>query len=260
VELIGGVYPERARQLGERTAELHLALASSPVRADFAPEPFSTLYQRSLYQAMRGSAGRVLRQLHQQIAALPEAMRGDAEQLIGSYRLILSHFAGLMKRRLSAMKIRVHGDFHLGQVLNTGKDFVIIDFEGEPRRPLGERSLKRSPLVDVAGMLRSFDYAAATALAREAEADATRLALWKQPWVEAICSSYLAGYLAAARGASFLPAHPADGRLLLGAFRLDKAIYETGYELSYRPDFLPIPLRAVLRLIVAPEAGLEVWA
>jgi maltose alpha-D-glucosyltransferase/alpha-amylase len=258
-KLIGGVYPERARQLGERTAELHLALASDTERPDFAPEPFSTLYQRSLYQAMRGSAGRVLRQLRCEIPALPESVRREAEQLAASQNLVLGHFASLLKRKLGAMKIRVHGDFHLGQVLNTGKDFIIIDFEGDPRRLLGERALKRSPLTDVAAMLRSFDYAASTALAREVETDAQRLTEWTRPWVEAACRSYLMGYLAVARGASFLPADPANGRLLLGAFLLDKAIFEIGHELSYRPDFLPIPLRAVLRMLEAPETGLEVW-
>ena len=249
-ELIGGVYPERARQLGERTAELHLALASGSERADFAPEPFSTLYQRSLYQAMRGSAGRVLRQLRTQLPSLPEAVRADAEQVIARQSQIFTHFARLLKRRIDAMKIRVHGDFHLGQVLNTGKDFVIIDFEGEPRRPLGERSLKRPPLVDVAGMLRSFDYAATVALTRETEADAPRLEAWKPPWVESASRNFLTGYLAVAGGAPFLPADSDDTKLMLELFLLDKAIYEISYELSYRPDYLPIPLTAVLRLLV----------
>jgi maltose alpha-D-glucosyltransferase/alpha-amylase len=186
-------------------------------------------------------------------------VRREAEQLAASQNLVLGHFASLLKRKLGAMKIRVHGDFHLGQVLNTGKDFIIIDFEGDPRRLLGERALKRSPLADVAAMLRSFDYAASTALAREVETDAHRLSQWTRPWVEAACRSYLMGYLTVARGASFLPSDPASGRLLLAAFLLDKAISEIGYELSYRPDFLPIPLRAVLRMLEAPENGLEVW-
>ncbi len=258
-ELIGGVYPERARQLGERTAELHLALASGTGRADFAPEPFSTLYQRSLYQAMRGSAGRVLRQLRHELPSLSEAQRADAEKVCGSESEANGRFAGLLRRKIDAVKIRVHGDFHLGQVLNTGKDFVIIDFEGEPRRPLGERSLKRSPLVDVAGMLRSFDYAAAAALALESASDAARLAAWRGPWVEAAARSYLSGYLSIAREGHFLPLDPADGRLLLEAFLLNKAIYEVGYELSYRPDFLEIPMQAVLRLLAGPSPELEAW-
>lgn len=257
--LIGSVYPERAHQLGVHTSELHLALASNLDRADFSPEPFTAPYQRSLYQGMRGSAGRILRELRQQIPSLPEAVRKEAAEVAVSQGPVFVYFSQLLKRRIEAVKTRVHGDFHLGQTLNTGKDFVIIDFEGEPRKPLSERSLKRSPLVDVAGMLRSFDYAASAALARETEADAQRLAAWVRPWVEATWSSYLTGYLSIARGASFLPADPADGRLLLESFLLDKAIYEIGYERSYRPDFLPIPLRAVARLVSARSAGLEVW-
>ena len=257
-EMIGGVYSERARQLGERTAELHLKLASGADRADFAPEPFSTLYQRSLYQAMRGSTGRVLRQLRQELPSLPGDVRAAAERVCASESEVRSHFATLLSRRIDAAKIRIHGDFHLGQVLNTGKDFMIIDFEGEPRRPLGERSLKRSPLVDVAGMLRSFDYAAAAALIHEPPADAERLADWKRPWVESASRHFLAGYLATAHGASYLPAAPADGQLLLAAFVLEKAIYEIGYELSYRPKFVSIPLHAVLRLIESPGGELKV--
>ena len=257
-QLIGGVYPERARQLGERTAELHLALASSNGRADFAPEPFSALYQRSLYQAMRGSAGRVLRELRRRLPAFSEATRYDAEKLVAGHGQISTLFSRLLKR-VSAMKIRVHGDFHLGQVLNTGKDFVIIDFEGDARRPLSERSLKRSPLVDVAGMLRSFDYAAAAALAREIATDAELLEKWRDPWVDAASSSYLTGYLAIAGGAAFLPPDPADGRMLLEAFVLDRAIHEVGHELGGIGDDLNVPLHAVLRLLDSPGSVVEAW-
>ena len=258
-ELIGGVYPERARQLGERTAELHLALASGSGRADFAPEPFIALYQRSLYQAMRGSAGRVLRELRRRLPAFPATIRADAEKLIASHGQISAFYARLLKR-VSAMKIRVHGDFHLGQVLNTGKDFAILDFEGDARRPLSERSLKRSPLVDVARMLRSFDYAAAAALARETPADAELLEKWRQPWVDAAANAYLTGYHAVAGGATFLPSDPADGRMLLEAFLLDRAIRETGGELGGFAENLSVPLRAALRLIESPGSAVEEWA
>ncbi|MEA3210299.1 MAG: maltose alpha-D-glucosyltransferase / alpha-amylase [Chthoniobacter sp.] len=259
-ELIGGVYPERARQLGQRTGELHRALASGVERPEFAPEPFSTLYQRSLYQALRGAAGKVLRQLRRQLSRLPEAVQKEAALLVESQPRLLDGYSRLLDHKIAAVKIRVHGDFHLGQVLNTGKDFVIMDFEGEPRRTIGERLLKRSPLVDVAGMLRSFDYAGAVALRLEAEADIPRLEPWARAWVNAACGSFLAGYFGVAGDASFLPADRADMRLLLEAFLLEKAVYEVGYELSYRPDFLSIPLRAVLRLVAGSDSALEHWA
>ncbi len=259
-DLIGGVFPERARQLGQRTAELHVALAAGVDLPEFAPEPFSTLYQRALYQAMRSSAGRVIRQLKQPGAGLSEEARALALQVAADEKEILGCYARLLTHKIAATKTRVHGDFHLGQVLNTGKDFVLIDFEGEPRRALSERSLKRSPLVDVAGMLRSFDYAAATALSREAEADIRRLEPWTRPWVETASRSFLEGYLSVAQGESFLPPKAEDGRMLLETFLLEKAMYEIGYELSYRPDFLPIPLRAVLRHMEAPGAVLGSWS
>jgi maltose alpha-D-glucosyltransferase/alpha-amylase len=150
--------------------------------------------------------------------------------------------------------MRVHGDFHLGQVLNTGKDFVVIDFEGEPRRALSERNLKRSPLVDVASMLRSFDYAATAAWRRQGEADARVLEPWVAAWVKTIGVAFSESYFEVARTGSFLPASNEDIRVLLEAFVLDKAIYEIGYELSYRPEFLPIPLKAVDRILAEMKA------
>jgi maltose alpha-D-glucosyltransferase/alpha-amylase len=249
VEMVGGVYPERAQQLGHRTAEMHLALASGEERAEFAAEPYSTLYQRSLYQAMRGSAGRVLRQLRRQSARLPDAIRADTAEIASSQNRIFASFARLLSRKIAAAKIRIHGDFHLGQVLNTGKDFVILDFEGEPRLSLGERLLKHSPLRDVAGMLRSFDYAAAAALRLQNPADAARLEPWARGWVDAVTRYFLDSYFSTVNGAAFLPPDPADVALLLDLFTLSKAIYEIGYELSYRPDFLSIPTGAVRRLL-----------
>ena len=236
-----------------------LALASGGERADFAPEPFSALYPRSLYQAMRGSAGRVLRELRRRLPELSEKTREDAEKLIASHGRISAFFSRLLKR-IGAMKTRVHGDFHLGQVLNTGKDFAIIDFEGDPRRPLSERSLKRSPLVDVAGMLRSFDHAAASALSRENPPDMDLLEKWRKPWVDAAEGSFLTGYLAITRGAPFLPADPADGRLLLEAFLLDRTIHELGHELAGPSENLVVPLAAVQCRLDSAGAAVEAWA
>lgn len=253
-ELVGGVMPERMFQLGQRTAELHVALASRPELTDFAPEDFSTLWQRSLYQAMRGAAGRLLRQFRRQMSGLPEAVRVRADRILHDRAAILKAYAPLLDHKISAVKTRVHGDYHLGQVLNTGKDFVIIDFGGEPRKTLGERSLKRSPLVDVAGMLRSFDYAASVTLRQQHEPDQAALAPWAELWVKTISEAFLEGYFAVARPAKLVPADEADTALLVRVFLLDKAIYEVGYELSYRPDFVEIPLRAVETLLADAAA------
>jgi maltose alpha-D-glucosyltransferase/alpha-amylase len=248
-DLIGAVFPERASQLGTRTAEMHCALASAGDRPEFAPEPFSTLYQRSLYQAMRGAAGHVLRQLKRQLSNLPDEARADAAGLLTNHAQLLKVFARLLDHKIDAAKIRTHGDYHLGQLLNTGKDFVIIDFEGEPRLPLSERRLKRPALRDVAGMLRSFDYAAMTALRQEREDDRLLLAPWARAWTGRINAAYLDAYMATATGAGFLPSSPDDVQLLLEVFQLDKALYEVGYEISYRPAWVSTPLRAVIEML-----------
>jgi maltose alpha-D-glucosyltransferase/alpha-amylase len=161
----------------------------------------------------------------------------------------------LRERPIAATKIRVHGDYHLGQVLNTGNDFVILDFEGEPRKTLGERLLKRSPLVDVAGMLRSFDYALEASLFQRKAEEQEKLRPWALKWLELVSSSFLEGYKSAAAGSSFLPPTGEEFEKLLKIFLLDKAVYEIGYELNYRPDFLPIPLSAVDRIVGDSASG-----
>ncbi|HEX8311404.1 MAG TPA: putative maltokinase, partial [Chthoniobacteraceae bacterium] len=248
-DLIGGVYPERARQLGQRTGEMHLALAASDDHSTFAPEPFTTLYQRSLYQGMRQQIGRNLRLLRRRMKDLSEDARAVAETVVSSEEAIVGLQKRLTTQKIVATKTAIHGDYHLGQVLNTGKDFVIIDFEGEPRRSLGERNLKRSPLVDVAGMLRSFHYASHVALSRQRPEDAATLKPWGNSWSKAICAAFLTAYSETTAGASFIPQDPAEFDLLLEAFILDKAIYEVGYELTYRPDWAGVPLTAVCELL-----------
>ena len=151
----------------------------------------------------------------------------------------------------AATKIRIHGDYHLGQVLYTGKDFVILDFEGEPARPLSERKLKRSALRDVAGMMRSFQYAAYSALWQPAmrPEDIPFLERWADLWYRQMGSVFLQSYLKTTRGASFIPQGEADLQVLLEAYLLDKAVYEVGYELNHRPDWVVIPIRGIKHIL-----------
>jgi maltose alpha-D-glucosyltransferase/alpha-amylase len=249
-DLIGGVFPGRAGQLGTMTARMHLALLELGERSpDFAPESFSMHYQRSLYQAMRGAAGRVLRKMQMCCHELPEHVQSDAQFIIASKDTLLNALSRFLEHKISALKTRTHGDYHLGQVLNTGKEFVVIDFEGEPSLSMGERRLKRSPLRDVAGMLRSFDYAASTALKQEREDDARYLAAHARTWVEHVSNEFLRCYFKAAEGATFLPPDENDTRLMLRMFMLEKAVYEIGYEISYRPSFVDVPIGAVKRML-----------
>ncbi len=158
------------------------------------------------------------------------------------------------RRRFSSWRcasIRVHGDYHLGQVLYTGHDFVIIDFEGEPTRSLYERRLKRLALRDVAGMLRSFDYASQTALRNgkfQPEA-LPRVRSWARFWVDSVSAAFVRSYLSTAGSASFVAQTPEDLELQLRTMLLEKALYELRYELNSRPDWVRIPLRGILEML-----------
>jgi len=260
LEMFGG-YQETARLLGQRTAELHLALASHADVPEFAPEPFTTLYQRSLYQSMRNLCGSVFRQLEGNLDALPKNAAASAEDVLALQPKVLRAYRTIVDHRIGATRIRTHGDYHLGQVLVSGKDFIIIDFEGEPARPVGERRLKRSPLRDVAGMLRSFEYAAYSVvltrvtgrIARDDELPALRT--WADVWHLWASSAFLKAYLEAADGASFLPRGRDELGRLLTAYLLEKAVYELGYELNHRPDWTWIPMQGITRLLEAPRRG-----
>ena len=250
-ELIGGVYPEKARLLGQRTGELHRALASESDDPAFAPEPFNALAQRSVVQSMRASSRRAFELLRKKIDDLPDAFRTEAEEVLAAENQILAQERRLLEQRSAAHKIRIHGDFHLGQALHTGRDFIFLDFEGEPARPLGERKLKRSPLRDVAGMMRSFQYAAYSALWQPAmrPEDVPFLERWADVWYREISSTFLQSYLAATSDAPFIPRNEADLQIALEAYLLDKAVYEIGYELNHRPDWVVIPIRGIKHIL-----------
>ncbi len=256
-ELLGG-HIERIRLLGQRTAELHVALASDTEDPGFAPERFTPHYQRSLYQSMRNLAGRTLEALRTAIATLPADVAGDAARLLASADRLGACFRTLLGTRIDAMRIRTHGDYHLGQVLYTGSDFTIIDFEGEPARSLEERRIKRSPLRDVAGMLRSFDYAARGSLRSFTRTgvirseDAPRLVPWSILWRDWMGSAFLRSYLRAVEPAGLVPQEREPLERLLRVLLLEKATYELRYELDHRPEWTSIPLGGLLDLIGRP--------
>ena len=257
-ELAGGVFSRRFHQLGQRTGELHLCLDGVTDRQDFAPEPFTPFYQRALYQTMRNLLRRTEAEVSRRIPLLEEELRAQALEWVRTAPKILAAYSQLFRGKITATKIRIHGDYHLGQVLNTGDDFVILDFEGEPAKSLSERALKRSPLVDVAGMLRSFDYAVEASLLKQKPEDRARLRPWGQNWLDLARRSFLESYREAAKGGSFLPANDEEFFFLLRLFLLDKSVYEISYELNYRPDFLPIPIGAAARLLdLDPSHGLR---
>ncbi|HUX86545.1 MAG TPA: putative maltokinase, partial [Chloroflexota bacterium] len=255
-ETIGG-YLEVARHLGQRTAEMHLALASLNDQPAFAPEPFSALYQRSLYQSLRSLLSRVFHTLDSRLVSLPADTVESARGLLGREGEVLRRFRSIVDQKINASRIRCHGDFHLGQVLYTGRDFVIIDFEGEPARSLGERRIKRSPLIDVAGMLRSFHYAASTGFVNASHTGVLRpedlgaTEPWVRFWHTWVSAAFLKSYLATSDGAPFIPANHDELAILLDAFLMEKAIYELGYELNNRPAWVKIPLGGIVQLLGA---------
>ncbi len=251
-----GGYLDQARLLGERTAALHLALGSDRADSAFAPEPADASYLRSVHSGILAAARLQLDLLEKRVATLPHGVRADAEEVLRRRSQVDATLARLAGHHLDGLRIRVHGDYHLGQVLYTGGDFVIIDFEGEPGRPLRERRLKASPLVDVAGMLRSFSYAASSALiqrgsGRTQGSGAASLEPWAQAWTAWASGAFLAGYRAVAAGAEILPADDFRWAALLDAFMLQKAVYELEYELNNRPAWVGIPLRGIVGLLEA---------
>ena len=257
-ELIGQNVLTEANLLGTRTAELHAALADS---ADdhFKPEPFSRLYQRALYQSMRNGAARSVQLLRRRVGTLDEATEREARSVLAREKQIMELLRRVTTHRLNVVRIRCHGDYHLGQVLWTGRDYVIIDFEGEPARPLSERRLKRSPMADVAGMLRSYQYAAYSGvrgmIARgelsAGSSDLPRIERWAKLWESHVSGAFLRGYLDSASDAAvpFVPGDEPGVRTMLEAWLVSKAMYEVNYELNNRPDWVSIPLRGILEIL-----------
>jgi len=246
---IGTMSIDRMTLLAERTGGMHVALASDRKTPDLAPEAFTALYQRSLYQSMRGQVRRSFQLLNKNKNKLEEVDQPIAEQLLEGEAVILERFKRLLGRKIPTERIRIHGDYHLGQILYTGRDFVIIDFEGEPARPISERRLKRSPLRDVAGMLRSIQYAVATALRTQPASSIEQIWPWAKLWEAVMMKLYWQGYQKTVEGASFLPEDLDDRRHLLEAFLLEKAAYEVGYELNNRPAWIGIPMEGMLSLL-----------
>jgi maltose alpha-D-glucosyltransferase/alpha-amylase len=250
-----GPYLEAAALLGRRTAELHLALASAPEDLDFAPQPFSEADR----QAFMNSAVRLLTANFELLRRLKDGMpdhaRQEADRVLTFEEVARRRFQRLAGLSSSAMVTRIHGDYHLGQILFTGSDFVIIDFEGEPARPLAERRKKRSPLQDVAGMLRSFHYAAYAPLLQQdsskklSEEELQALGDWARYWQRWVSAIFLKTYLDVAGNSDFIPKDREELTLLLDLYLLDKAVYELGYELNNRPTWVRIPLDGISQLL-----------
>jgi maltose alpha-D-glucosyltransferase/alpha-amylase len=246
-----GSYLETVRLLGQRSAEFHTALASAPQERDFAPEPFTTMYQRSLYQSLRSQTRQSFALLRRRINELPASVTEHARKLVTMEEELLRRCRSMLDRRVTALRTRCHGDYHLGQVLHTGKDFVVIDLEGHPSHSLSDRRRKQSPLRDAACMLRSFHYASRFALHDEAirRQDVPVLEPWANFWYLWVSVAFLKAYLEIASRDSFLPKDEEEIRILLDFFLLKRAINELRYELTNHPQRVVVPVEGLLQIM-----------
>jgi maltose alpha-D-glucosyltransferase/alpha-amylase len=255
-ELMGG-FMTAARQIGQLTAHMHRALASLGDEPAFAPEPISRLYQRSLYQSLRNQSGQLCARLKRDHDLFPTPTREAGDRLLARQGELLEHFRTLLEMDLGGQRIRCHGDFHLGELLYTGGGFVVTDFEGELGRTVGERRFKRSPLRDVACMVRSFDYAARCVLEGLATGrgrapglvraeDRPALEPWALAWVAHAAREFVLSYEEGLGDSGLLPEGEEARRVVLDVLLLEKALQESEAELTFRPAWAVLPLEAVV--------------
>ncbi len=256
LEAADAFFDELIGNLGLRTGELHAALAAPTDDESFGPETASREEVEGWAETISEDVKKTLDLLKRRRKRLPEEAGEDIERLLDSRKKLRKKIKTVVDAGFEVVKTRHHGDYHLGQVLVVGNDFQIIDFEGEPARPLPERRMKHSPLRDVAGMLRSFDYASRTALGTigaERVDELDGLAGWAELWQNLARAAFMEGYAAGARDSLAYPDKEEDAKALIELFTIEKALYEIRYELDNRPEWVGIPVRGVLDLLDAEE-------
>ncbi|HUI85209.1 MAG TPA: maltose alpha-D-glucosyltransferase [Candidatus Binatia bacterium] len=249
-ELLGN-YVDSMRVLARRSAEMHAALSSRPDVPDFAPEPFTTFYRHSVYHGMVGQLNRSFELLRSRTRGLSPEAQESAAEVLGREAEIRSQLLLLRDKRMSGSRIRNHGDYQLSNVVYSGSDWVITNFEGDATRPLSERRIKRSALRDVATMLRSFHYVSHAALFGDVPGIVPRdghpqLEKWALAWYQWVSVIFLKEYLTASAAAAFLPQQADELKILLAAYMIERALTEIEYELEQRPDWIRIPLHGIL--------------
>jgi maltose alpha-D-glucosyltransferase/alpha-amylase len=254
----GGTALEAAALLGQRTAEMHLALAIHTDDPAFAAEPFTVEDQGRDARRIEAQIMSTLDALKGKLPALLDVVADDAALLLSRRRELIARAHAIESGPAAGQRIRIHGDYHLGQTLRTGTDpepgdFVLLDFEGEPARPLAERRQKQSPLKDVAGMVRSFSYVAHAGVNHflaegSSETAPEALAAWAMLWQNSVASEFLKAYRVAIAANSNLIPPPEQAQTLYTAYLLEKALYELLYELNNRPTWLRIPISGILSM------------
>ncbi len=258
VEETIGTYLESARLLGARLAELHLTLASAAEPDPLAPESFTPHYQRGLYQAMRNVVVQDFRRLQRLLKLLPAEVLPLAQRTLELERDILELVRSVFEKRINAKRIRIHGHCHLGQALWTGKDFMFVDFEGDPFVPLSERRIKRSPLRDVAGLLRSFHHAAYLGLGQHVERgsipheNAPKFDPWLRFWNFWVSVAFLQAYFHRLGPSGLVPTDETELHSLVRAYLLYQTARELGRQLERPSERLRIPLEGILNFMSGP--------
>ena len=253
-----GTYLESARLLGARLAELHLALASGETGGEFSTEPMTPHYLRGVFQSMRSLATQNLRLLRKQMKTLPPELAAIAPRVVERETAILQHYRQLIETNFSARRIRIHGDCHLGQVLWTGRDFVFLDFEGDVKVPISERRIKRSPMQDVARMVRSFHHAAYAGFHQQVELgviareNLSKFEPWVRHWNLAVSRAFLQAYCLGLEKSEILPSEPEQLRTMLLAYLLNQVMDELGWELRRGSDNVRASLQAIIYLTEEP--------
>jgi len=243
---------QRIRQIGRRTAEMHLAFACDASDPAFAPEPVTADDFERWARSIEARAQTVFDAIERRLRDLPDTAATRASRVLGARTAILTHIDEGQRAEHGGLKIRHHGDFHLGQVLMAKEDAYILDFEGEPRRTLEERRQKAPPARDVAGFLRSIDYAVSAALDRAPNLkpeEREPLAEQARSWSVLLGAAYWETYREAIGGSALWPEDDDARGRLLDIFLLEKALYEIEYELTNRPAWAAIPLDATLRIL-----------
>jgi maltose alpha-D-glucosyltransferase/alpha-amylase len=246
------LFTTQAHTLGMRVGELHRAFAARTGNPAFDPEPVTDADLEAWIETVRSDTTQTFDRLERKRPDLDEAVRADADELLARKLYLLDRVQRASARIDGLVKTRYHGDLHFGQVLVTGNDFVIIDFEGEPMRPVDERRAKGSPIRDVAGMVRSASYAAHATVDRLAAQHADRHAEFRSnalEWQAAVTGAFIAGYKAATAGLPSVPQDEAAFKRLLDLFLIEKGLYEMRYELESRPQWAGIPIRGLLELL-----------
>jgi maltose alpha-D-glucosyltransferase/alpha-amylase len=247
---------EKVELLGKRTAEMHLALLSDKKNKDFKPEAFDEDYIKFLQKHLNNLLHKRITLLKENYSRLDNNAKQLADDFINSEHIIRHFFEKIASSDLKSSRIRIHGDYHLGQVLFTGTDYLIIDFEGEPESSITDRKIKHSPLKDVAGMIRSFHYAVCAKLyfsSETKEINPLRLQKAADRWYRLITDAYLDAYMHTMGNISAIFGNRTELNFLLQLHLLEKSVYELGYELNGRPDWIRIPLKGIQQVLFEIE-------